>query len=173
VARHPRRAPASAARTVIRPVAVMSFVPPRELRSSWSRTTQHFRQFFFPASNSHPRSPSEPNRLLYYHYTIFACYRWNRDTKKSRRKRNNPSPFLFSSSHSWRRWRLPYPLFFASIRLICRETNTNLYHEALFCELPAYDFDEGWRDDNHPQKRPEKSICVADLIYFFFFTSQV
>jgi hypothetical protein len=37
----------------------------------------------------------------------------------------------------------PLPLIFASIRLICRETNTNLYHEALFCELPAYDFDEG------------------------------
>lgn len=44
-----------------------------------------------------------------------------------------------------RRWRLPFylDLFFATIRLICRKTKMNLYHEALFCELPAYDFDEG------------------------------
>lgn len=37
---------------------------------------------------------------------------------------------------------IPHSVF-ASIRLICRETNTNLYHEALFCEFTGLRFDEG------------------------------
>lgn len=55
--------------------------------------------------------------------------------------KSNPSPFLIPPI--LKTMATPLPLIFASIRLICRETNTNLYHEALFCELPAYDFDEG------------------------------